>query len=132
VDESVLSEDRATIDQKKLHHVARLGGDWYSKVDERSLFIVEKPNTQLGIGMDALPESIRNSRILTGNHLGKLANVHEMPLFNPAYYDIDLKNIIQYFSPNPDEMELEIHRHAAELLDQGKVQEAWQVLLAGS
>jgi hypothetical protein len=131
VDESVLNEERTMIDQKKLHQVARLGGDWYCKVDESNLFMVEKPNTKLGIGMDALPESIRNSRILTGNQLGKLANVNEMPLYDPAYYDNDVKNIIQYFSPNPDEMEFELHRHAAELLDEGKVREAWQVLLVG-
>lgn len=132
VDESILNEDGSMIDQRKLHHVARLGGHWYSKVDESSLFIVEKPNTQLGIGMDALPAAIRNSRILTGNQLARLANVHEMPLFNPAFYDKDLKNIVQYFSNNPDDMEAELHRYAGELLDQGKVQEAWQVLLVGS
>lgn len=132
VDDSILNEEKSMIDQRKLHHVARLGGHWYSRVDESNLFIVEKPNTQLGIGMDALPPSIRNSRKLTGNQLGKLANVHEMPLFNPAYYDKDLKNIIQYFSHNPDDMEAELHRYAGELLDQGKVQEAWQVLLVGS
>ena len=131
VDDSILNEEKTMIDQRKLHHVARLGGHWYSRVDESNLFIVEKPNTQLGIGMDALPASIRNSRKLTGNQLGKLANVHEMPLFNPAYYDKDLKNIIQYFSHNPDDMEAELHRYAGELLDQGKVQEAWQVLLVG-
>jgi len=132
VDESILSEDGSMIDQRKLHHVARLGGHWYSKVNESSLFIVEKPNTQLGIGMDALPAAIRNSRKLTGNQLARLANVHELPLFNPAFYDKDLKNIIQYFSNNPEDMEAELHRYAGELLDQGKVQEAWQVLLVGS
>jgi len=132
VDESILTEDGSMIDQRKLHHVARLGGHWYSKVNESSLFIVEKPNTQLGIGMDALPVAIRNSRKLTGNQLARLANVNEMPLFNPAFYDKDLKNIIQYFSNNPDDMEAELHRYAGELLDQGKVQEAWQVLLVGS
>jgi flavin reductase (DIM6/NTAB) family NADH-FMN oxidoreductase RutF len=132
IDDSILDEDKSMIDQRKLHHVARLGGHWYCKVDESNLFIVEKPNTQLGIGMDALPDAIRNSRILTGNQLAKLANVHEMPLFNPAFYDKDLKNIVQYFSGNPDDMEAELHRYAGELLDEGKVQEAWQVLLVGS
>lgn len=131
VDDSILTEDKSMIDQRKLHHVARLGGHWYCKVDESNLFIVEKPNTQLGIGMDALPPAIRNSRRLTGNQLGKLANVHELPLFDPGFYDKDLKNIVQYFSNNPDDMEAELHRYAGELLDQGKVREAWQVLLVG-
>jgi flavin reductase (DIM6/NTAB) family NADH-FMN oxidoreductase RutF len=129
IDESILDADNK-IDQTKLHHVARLGGDWYAKIDETNLFKVTKPNTQLGIGVDTLPESIRRSNILTGNNLGQLANVHEMPFVDPAFHDDKLKNIIQYFSINPDDMDKELHRYAKELLDAGKVNEAWQVLLA--
>ncbi len=129
IDESILGADKK-IDQTKLHHVARLGGDWYAKIDETNLFKVAKPNTQLGIGVDALPESIRNSKLLTGNNLGQLANVHEMPFVDPAFNDDKLKNIIQYFSINPEDMDKELHRYAKELLDSGKVAEAWQVLLA--
>lgn len=118
------------IDQTKLDLVARLGGDWYCKVSPESLFMVEKPNTKLGIGIDALPNSIRSSKILTGNHLGQLANVHEVPVVSPSFDDEHLKNIVQYFSINPIEMEGEIHRYTGKLLDDGKVAEAWQVLLA--
>jgi flavin reductase (DIM6/NTAB) family NADH-FMN oxidoreductase RutF len=130
VDESILNDEKTMIDQRKLHHVARLGGDWYCKVDAQSLFVVEKPNTQLGIGIDALPETIRNSNILTGNNLGQLANVHEYPVVDNTFEDEKLKNIIQYFSLNTDEMDKELHKYAKELLDAGKVKEAWQVLLA--
>jgi len=129
IDDSILDEQKK-IDQTKIHHVARLGGDWYSKVDESSLFKVTKPNTQIGIGVDALPESIRKSSILTGNNLGQLANVHEMPLVDPAFNDDKLKNIFQYYSITPDEMEKELHRYAKVLLDKQQVAEAWQVLLA--
>lgn len=129
IDDSLLSTDKK-IDQRKIHHVARLGGDWYCKVDESNLFHVQKPNMELGIGVDALPESIRNSKILTGNNLGQLANVHEMPFIDPAFDDSTLKQIIQYYSVNPDEMEKELHSYAKKLLDGGEVQEAWQVLLA--
>lgn len=129
IDESILDADKK-IDQTKLQHIARLGGDWYCRVDEKNLFKVAKPNTQLGIGLDALPESIRHSGILTANNLGQLANVHEMPNVEPSFSDDKLKNIIQYYSINPDEMDQELHRYAKELLDAGKVNEAWQVLLA--
>ncbi len=129
IDESILDANNM-IDQTKLHHVARLGGDWYCKVDENNLFKVAKPNMQLGIGVDALPEDIRHSKILTGNNLGQLANVHEMPFVDPTFNDDKLKNIIQYYSINPDEMDIELQRYAKELLDAGKVHEAWQVLLA--
>ena len=129
IDESILDENNK-IDQTKIQHIARLGGDWYCKVDETNLFKVAKPNTQLGIGVDALPDSIRNSPVLTGNNLGQLANVHGMPFIDPAFDDTKLKNIIQYYSINPNEMDIELHRYAKELLDAGKVDEAWQILLA--
>ena len=80
--------------------------------------------------MDALPENIRNSNILTGNNLGQLANVNEMPFVDPAFEDDKLKNIFQYYATDPQEMENELHLYAKELQDNGKVKEAWQVLLA--
>jgi flavin reductase (DIM6/NTAB) family NADH-FMN oxidoreductase RutF len=129
IDDSLLVDNK-NFDQTKLEHVARLGGDWYCHVSKENLFKVPKPNIQLGIGFDALPSGIRYSKYLTGNHLGQLANVHEMPVVQPSYEDEHLKNIIQYFSVNPEDMEKELHQYAARLLDQAKVDEAWQVLLA--
>jgi len=131
IDDSLLDEHNK-LDQRKINHVARLGADWYCKVDESNLFHVQKPNTELGIGVDALPKSIRNSKILTGNNLGQLANFQEIPFIDPAFDDGTLKQIIQYYSINPDEMEKELHSHAKKLLDSGMVKEAWQVLLAGA
>lgn len=130
IDDSLLDEHKK-MDQRKINHVARMGGDWYCVVNETNLFRVEKPNTKLGIGIDALPDSIRKSTILTGNHLGQLANVHDMPLIDPSYADDHLKQIVQYYSLNPEEMEKELHLHAKKLLDDGRVGDAWQVLLAG-
>lgn len=131
VDDSILNSEGSMIDQRKLELVARLGGDWYCKVSPDNLFTVPKPNTQLGIGIDALPAGISNSKVLTGNDLGMLANVHEMPVVDPAFEDAQLKNIVQYFSVNPEEMEQELHRYAAKLLAGNQVAAAWQVLLAG-
>lgn len=130
VAESILGED-GKIDQQKLHLVARLGGDWYCKVDPSNLFKVPKPNTQLGIGIDQLPESIRTSQILTGNELGMLANVHELPVIDPSFSDDKVKHIFQYYAVSPAEMEQELHKYAAALLRNGQVAQAWQVLLCG-
>ncbi len=130
IDDAILDDEKKMIDQRRIHHIARLGGDWYCRVDEHNLFQVEKPNTRLGIGIDMLPAPVRNSSILSGNDLGQLANVHEMPVVDPAFYDDTLKNIFQYYSVNPEEMEKELHMYAKQLLRQGKVTEAWQVLLA--
>jgi flavin reductase (DIM6/NTAB) family NADH-FMN oxidoreductase RutF len=128
IDDSILNEGK--IDQTQLELVARLGGNWYCKIGVENLFEVPKPSTQLGIGIDALPEGIRDSKFLTGNNLGQLANIHELPTVDPSFDDEHLKNIFQYYSINPAEMEKEIHLYAAKLLNEGKVYEAWQVLLA--
>ena len=129
INDSLLTEDKK-FDQRKLELVARLGADWYCRVTPENLFQVKKPNIHLGIGIDALPESIRFSKILSGNHLGQLANVEALPIVEPSFDDEHLKNIFQYYSINPAEMKKEIHLYAAKLLDNGKVHEAWQVLLA--
>ena len=129
IDESILDANNK-IDQKKMQYIARLGGDWYCKVNEQNLFIVPKPNTQQGIGLDSLPATIRNSKILSGNQLGQLANVHVLPVIDPAFEDEKLKNIVQYYSINPEDMDRELHLYATELLEKGKLYEAWQVLLS--
>jgi flavin reductase (DIM6/NTAB) family NADH-FMN oxidoreductase RutF len=130
IDDSLLDANNK-LDQRKINHVARLGGDWYCVVNENNLFQVEKPNTQLGIGIDSLPVAIRNSSILSGNNLGQLANVQDLPGIDPSFDDGHLKQIIQYYSINPVEMERELHLYAKKLLDRGKLKEAWQVLLVG-
>ena len=131
IDESVLNADNK-IDQTKLDLVARLGANWYARVNADNLFEVPKPNLNLGIGFDAIPASIKNSAILSGNDLGMLANVSEMPFVDPTFHDDTLKNIIQYFSINPDDMEKELHNYAKKLLQKNQVDAAWQVLLASA
>lgn len=131
IDDSLLDADKK-IDQRKINLVARLGNDWYCTVNENNLFHVHKPNRELGIGVDRLPANIRNSKILSGNDLGQLANVLEIPVIEPSFDDVQFKHIIQYFSTDPAELEKELHRYAKELLEKGSVTEAWQVLLADS
>jgi len=131
IDERLL-DTNGKPDQRKILPVARLGGNWYTAVTENNLFEVEKPNVKLGMGFDALPGSIRNSSVLTGNQLAQLANTTGIPDIDPTYDDAHVKQIVQYYSISPDEMERELHKHAASLLDQHKIAEAWQVLLAGA
>jgi len=130
VNDNILNDDGSMIDQKKMQHIARLGGDWYCVVNNQNLFEVEKPNIKLGIGFDSLPDAILKSEILTANNLGQLANLHEMPQPEASFNDPRVKEIVQYFSTNPDEMERELHKYAQQLLATGKVAHAWQVLLS--
>lgn len=129
VDDDVLNEEKTGIDQTKIHHAARLGGDWYCKVDSRNLFRVAKPNTKLGIGFDNLPSDILRSRILTGNHLAQLANEEQIPAINEEFNNMAMLFFIKQFKHNDEKRNGELHKLAAELLNNGLVADAWQVLL---
>ena len=77
VDENILDENGA-VDQHKIDLVSRMGGNWYSRAN-MGLFEVEKPLTTLGIGVDAIPDFVKESRVFNGNDLGKLGNVETLP-----------------------------------------------------
>ncbi len=78
IQENLLDENER-IDQSKIDLVARMGGNWYCRAHGEALFEVKKPLTTQGIGIDQLPLPIRNSKVLTGNDLGKLGNFEEPP-----------------------------------------------------
>jgi len=101
------------IDPQKIDLVARMGADYYCRASGNAVFEVPKPNLKLGIGIDNLPEKIRNSKVLTGNDLGMLANVEAIPTIDLSF---------QFTGNN-------FHEAAQQFLLQHKLNEAWQVLL---
>jgi flavin reductase (DIM6/NTAB) family NADH-FMN oxidoreductase RutF len=118
IQEAVLNE-QGQIDQEKIDLVARMGGNWYCRAHGQALFEVDKPLTTRGIGFDNLPATILNSSWLTGNDLGMLANVETLPVVSEVAMAI--------YSTKSDE---EKHQIAAQILRQGDVLQAWQVLLS--
>lgn len=127
-----LVDEHKQVDQASLDLVARLGGDWYCRADANSLFEVPKPLRNMGIGVDHLPRAIRLSKILTGNHLGLLANVEVLPDRQPiGTTDGKAKAIAESWQRDSAQGLEQAHRYAAELLDAGEVQRAWQILLLG-
>ncbi|SDM44758.1 NADH-FMN oxidoreductase RutF, flavin reductase (DIM6/NTAB) family [Daejeonella rubra] len=134
INEEILDES-GKIDQAKIDLVARLGGDWYCRVTEANLFKVEKPVRTLGIGVDLLPASIRNSDILTGNNLGQLGNVEAMPSdeeIEKFQFDPELRQILNATIGDNRTRERELHQYARTLLEKGNVNvtDAWKVLLS--
>ncbi|MCS6794818.1 MAG: flavin reductase family protein [Raineya sp.] len=128
IKEEILDE-KGKIDTRKIDLVGRMGGEWYCRANGEALFEIPKPLTTKGIGFDQLPEKIRNSSVLTGNNLGRLANVEKLPSAEEiqAYQDEKLQNLQQSFSG--EELLLHTHKYAQELLQAGKTYEAWLVLL---
>ncbi|MFS4482670.1 flavin reductase family protein [Hyunsoonleella sp. 2307UL5-6] len=72
-------DEKGKLDTLKLQSVARLGGSWYSKVTNESLFEIPKPVSSNGIGVDQLPLHIFKTDILSGNNLGRLGNAERIP-----------------------------------------------------
>lgn len=131
IDEAVLDEN-GKIDQHKIDLVSRMGGNWYCRADENSMFEIQKPITTCGIGMDNIPTDILNSTILTGNDLGQLGGIEELPNETDVneYKLIELSDLFVSLEDNQKELEVELHKRAKELLKNNKLQEAWMTLLA--
>jgi flavin reductase (DIM6/NTAB) family NADH-FMN oxidoreductase RutF len=128
---SILDES-GQIDQTKTDWVARLGGDWYARANGPALFEVPRP--QYGIGISALPESVRNSRILTGNDLGQLGSLTEFP----TEEEIGAFGATEAMSTLREEARLGcqhlpdvLHAHARQLLEKGQAREALLAVLLG-
>lgn len=127
IKEEVLDES-GRIDPRKLDAVARMGGDYYLRVQGDSIFTVPKPNKKLGIGFDNLPEKIRNSSVLTGNDLGKLANIEWLP----GQTEIAAFKKTQEVVDAESKGEKALHTLAQQYLGNGKVEDAWKVLLGNN
>lgn len=78
INEEFLDAD-GKIDSVKMDLVARMGGSWYCHATPEAMFEIPKPLLTKGIGVDALPEAIRNSDVLSGNNLGRLGNLEAIP-----------------------------------------------------
>jgi len=131
LDERILDASGA-IAPLKLDPVARLGGNWYTKITPESLFQIPKPLTTLGIGVDQIPLEIRLSSVLTGNNLGRLGNVEQLPnseevaAFGQTPEVVELK---KRFQRDPESWIDHLHRWAQQELESGEVELAWKILL---
>ena len=115
IDKSILDVNE-DIDPFKLNIVSRYGGDWYGKTTKDSLYKIAKPISKVGMGVDRLPNSIKNSSILSGSDLAILASIEEVPIKN------DLQS-------NTNRNLEEKHILAKQFLKEGNALEAWKILL---
>lgn len=131
IDESVLNEDQM-IDQHKIDLVSRMGGNWYCRADEKSMFEITKPITSVGIGFDQLPADILNSKVLSGNDLGQLAGIEALPNETNVneFKLLELSDLFVTLEDNAVQLEQELHIKAKQLLAENNLEEAWMTLLA--
>nr|WP_314545351.1 flavin reductase family protein [uncultured Empedobacter sp.] len=126
VQEDLLDENDK-VSPYDLDLVARMGGDYYCRVIPESIFEVEKPTRTIGLGIDQLPDEVKNSNYLTGNNLGQLGNVEKLPT------DEMILNFKEQLTERLDIQKFKSvevrHQVAAKLLEQGDVNGAWYWLL---
>ncbi len=124
-------DEKGHIDPHKIDQVARLGGDWYTRA-ARGLFEIPKPLVTLGMGVDAIPEPIRNSTVLSGNDLGLLGNTENLPsqeeisLFEKRE---DVRKLFTELEGDRKNLTFAVHLAAHKLLESHSTNEAWMLLL---
>ena len=121
-------DENEKVDPFKADLVARMGGNWYCRANGEALFEIEKPIRNKGIGVDQMPEAIRNSTVLTGNNLGRLGNVEALP----AQADVAKfgeNEAIKALLKEGGSVEENLHRLAQKYLADNQMNEAWLTLL---
>jgi len=121
-------DDKGTLDPLKLDLVGRMGKSWYVRASKDALFEIPKPIATKGIGVDQLPLSARNSNVLTGNNLGRLGNMEELPGEEEI---LQLKKELErkgFFKNNQADLLDVLHTEAQTLLEAGRNREALSIL----
>jgi len=116
--EKILDE-KGNIDQSSLELVARLGGNWYARIDKHALFQLEKPNEKIGMGFDQLPAVLAQADWLTNNEKAQFANLHEAP-------QPEINGVSDFAQASREEMMAQV-KH---LLKGGEVHKAWHLALS--
>ncbi|GAB3820125.1 hypothetical protein GCM10028895_19600 [Pontibacter rugosus] len=84
------------------------------------------------MGIDQLPEFIRNSNLLTGNNLARLANTEKAPTaaeVEAFQSDPLVSYTISKYKSEPAKLQYELEVLAKKLLEDKQVEQAWKVLL---
>lgn len=131
VDKQYLNEE-GKLDTLKLDLVSRLGGSWYGRMIPEALFEIPKPLAKKGIGVDALPEHVRLSEVLTGNELGRLGNLERLPTaeeITQVSKSPEVQNILNAPEYAVADHRAGIHQLASLYIANGKVTDALALLL---
>ncbi len=126
IHEDILDENKV-IDQYKIDLVSRMGGNWYSRAN-KGLFEVPKPLSTLGIGVDQIPDFIKQSKVFNGNDLGMLGNIEALPTNEEVTIFVKQNFAVKGVLSTDDEEK--VHLKAKEYLEKEDVLSAWKVLLA--
>lgn len=126
ISDTILDKD-GNIMQESINLVGRLGNDLYSRTNNSALFNVKKPGEKVGIGIDALPEEVQYSHILSGNDLGKIGSLTELPTeeeIKMLKEAVEVQTIIK----NAVNISNELQYYAKRLIRIGEIEKALKIL----
>jgi len=109
-----------------------MGGDWYCRANGEAIFKLPKPNRNLGVGVDQIPDAIRNSPVLTGNNLGRLGNIEKIPENDRIFAfseTAEIREIKLRFTNDQESLENHLHELAKRYLEVNDLESAWLTLL---
>ena len=120
------------IDQKKIDLVARMGGNWYCRADENSMFEITKPITTQGVGVDNIPSEVKASGDFSPNELGQLGGIEELPDETDVndFKLMELSDLFMDYEDNQVQLEKELYKKAKQYLMDEQLLEAWKTILS--
>ena len=122
--------DKGKVDPWKIDNVARMGENYYCRANGESILEIPRPGIPVGLGIDLLPLEIRNSPVLTGNNLGRLANIDKMPTPEEVKIFAENFNYKVIIQANGEDRLTSIHKQAQIFLTNGELKKAWLLLLS--
>ena len=110
-------DERNRIDPQKIDLVGRMGRAYYVRASGTAIHTIVQAVNKLTIGYDQIPESIRNSKILSGNNIGQLAGLEALPDKEEVLAIQESNETVKALLETPD-LKTALHRHAKQLLDE--------------
>ena len=109
-------DDRGRIVPDKLDLMGRLGRSYYVRASGSAIQTIVQPIEGVCIGFDQLPDSIRLSRVFTGNNLGQLAGLAAVPGKDEVLSLVGTDGRIRGILAGKDPLAA-LHAYAKELLE---------------
>ncbi len=113
----------------KLDLVARMGGNWYCRASGSAVFEIPKPLLTKGIGIDALPDSICNSSVLSGNNLARLGNSEQFPSAAEIEMASENRDVAETIRNGEKNIQNRLHLLAKKALENNQISLAFSILM---
>jgi flavin reductase (DIM6/NTAB) family NADH-FMN oxidoreductase RutF len=133
INERVLNEE-GSIDPFKMNYIARMGKQFWARIGAENIISVPgfRMSNELGVGWDALPQSITHSKYLSANDVAQIASLHSFPTKEDLEEIRKADFMKEIFAENENDVEglkKAIHLRAKIEIERGSLPLAFQLLM---